>query len=151
MAIGISMYLRRFDKRYKAGKYNVVTGEVDQFVKRDTNNLDGPPTISGNCKKTAEGWAAVYGHDNELFFQIKTKKWNLSDKDTRLTYSTLDDAYFKIEDDNSSFEIRYPYWMEDALLSDLDDDDSEHDFFAYVMWLREPENSQRIAEKWSRS
>lgn len=145
------MLLTNFDSKVLIQEYSPLSGETESTIEVAFGDSSLSSQIKGKCKQTSKGLAAVYGDGGHLYLQINTHKWNLGHKNTKLNYTTLNDALFKVEDKNSSFEIRYPYWMKDALISDLDDTDSDHDFFAYVIWLCEPENYARLAKKWSNS
>jgi len=147
------MYLSKFDQKYIKYKYNKVTGQIDLSKDWGDKKLNSPSILhNGLCHETTKGWVVVYGQGGNLFFQFNTTIWKLTDKNTQYSYSTLNGAYFRIEDENASFEISYDYWLSDnnVLLTDLDDPDEDHDFFANIIWLYRPENAKRIADTWSR-
>jgi len=131
--LGDAMLLRDYDRKSLIHEYDSVSGEIKGNSKIGCGNPKISSQIRGQCKETSEGWAAVYGDGEDLYFQINSHKWKLGHEATKLSCSTLDDAHFSIKNEDHSFEISYRYRMTDALMSDLDDPDSNHDFFAYVV------------------
>jgi len=139
------MYLYQFNKSYILAKFDVGRGTFSNF-----NDVGiGPGNLASGCfHKTSKGYAAIYGQNENLYFQVNQLKWKLTNSKAKCTYIGKSRASFKIEDEQSCFEIAYDHWTEDALMSDLDDDDSEHDFFAYIIWLLD-NKADSAAKQWS--
>ena len=146
MAIGIIMYLTQWDRPSILAKYDIDFGKITDPVK--VEQKPGQSLGAGCFHETEKGFAAVYGRDGNLYFQINEKKWNIMNESMKCSRTDGHPTTFRIEDENSSFEITYNHWREDALMSDLDDDDVDHDFFAYLIWLLET-GAEDAAKRWS--
>jgi len=143
------MYLNDNDRPHLYCRFDAATGLKGDFFEKNSGKMANT-IMSGFCKETTKGWVFVYGKDGELIFQYDTMKWKLTGKETYCSRSSGNVETFFIKDENKSFEVSYDHWLKDSdSFIDMDLPEEDHDFFAYVIWLCKPENSQRIADKWS--
>ncbi|WP_239524385.1 hypothetical protein [Halogeometricum borinquense] len=86
--------------------------------------------------------------------------WDIYGEDTKITYEhkyDQDKTYFKIEDDDNSFEMTYDAWWKEVphlkpseWLTFEEQDNEIEDFFGYIKYLSiNEEDKNNWVESWS--
>lgn len=139
------MLVKNFKKRLEIGRLNLSTGEIK--IARNTQNTD---KINGLFEKLETAYAVIYSAENDLYLQIGPKRWVINSETTRISYTTrANKAVFRISDPENKFEYNYQTLDDSAVLTDLWEDPTDRDFFAYVSSLGNEKRANYVIQNWS--
>jgi hypothetical protein len=144
------MQLKDFFNNSRIYSFNI-DGTANEV--KDPNN---DSTFCGFISQISNGsFAAVYKHNNALFFQIGKLRWNF-DGNIKINYKhdTLGKTHFNvITEEKTDYNISYDSWWRsgDYPVPGLGlPDDEEEDILAYIAVINEsPEMQSGLLKNWN--